>query len=482
MAMVACDDFDLPNPPGQSYPEPEGYFENSGIVLAEVTEPLNLVEANEANKFVTVATIEQLVDFPENYTLSIDMQVAADNNFSNVATVATVIDDKNVTVNPDLLNGAIQSVKTKAPGTYEMPVRFVAYAELGTTRMRLGGIDATYCTETLKVTTLNADKVIEDAYYIVPCDANGKPQMNKAMKMNNTSGEGISGYDNPEFGLKFEVPADANYTFMIAPLSAVATGDAAADTLFGCLPAEDKMSGKLGVGYAPGPVTIFGDVFVTINMELDSYTVSYAFEMLYPFSGNVKVENMMKLHTDNYINYTGVAAINQLLTLAAQPDKNGDVIFKQSDAEEPVIDENGFLQTGLMTTGEGSTIRAPYKGNSLYWCDINLVQLTYSLYAIRSLSVIGDGNGWDVATATELTPSKDFRTSTATDVQIGSEFKINANGAWDVDFGGQVVNDATGNKVYNVYYKGSNLPCEAGKYDVTLDFSNVPYTVTLVKK
>lgn len=42
MVMASCDNFDLPNPPGQTNPEPDGIFENSGLVL-EQGEALSLI-------------------------------------------------------------------------------------------------------------------------------------------------------------------------------------------------------------------------------------------------------------------------------------------------------------------------------------------------------------------------------------------------------------------------------------------------------
>ena len=144
-----------------------------------------------------------------------------------------------------------------------------------------------------------------------------------------------------------------------------------------------------------------------------------------------------------------------------------------------VTDENGLYQTGLLTSSsDGKTITAPVKGNTLYWTEVNLVQLTYSVKAMTTLSVIGAGNNWDLATATPLTPSKDLRTWTAENVEIGSEFKINANGAWDLDFGGKEVSEG----VYTLDFKGSNMVCaKPGTYKVTIDFSKLPYTLTLEK-
>lgn len=480
LAVASCDNFELPNPPAQSYPDPEGYFENSGLAMTATAEPLNLIEANEANTYVTVATIGELKNFPENYTLSIDMEVGNDAQFSKTVIVPTVIEGDNVTVNPDLLNGAIQSMLTRKPGQYDVNVRFDAYAERETTRLRLGGLDATYGAGVLDVTTLAAEKVIEDSYYLVPCDAAGNPNMSGAVKMNNTAGEGVSGYDNPEFALKFDVPAGTSYLWKIAPASALTAGSSA--TLYGGNPAEDGMSGKLGTSYSAVTVPIEGSVLLTANMETDAYTLSYAFEVLYPFSGSTKAENLMLLYTDNYINYQGVTAINQRWTLCTAADKSGVTFYQLADSEPEVTEVGeGMVQSGQMAT-QGGSLTAPVKGNTLYWCDVNLVQQTYTISSIGSISVIGDGNGWDTATATKLTPAKDLRTWTGTDIKIGSEFKLNCNGGWDLDFGGTQVPDAMGNLVYNIEYKGSNLPCVEGTYDVTVDFSARPYTVTLTKK
>ena len=229
MVMASCDDFDLPNPPGQTNPEPEAVFENSGIVLTQGDATVNLVEANKANTDVTVANITELVNFPADYTLSVDMDIAGDASFSNATTISTTIVDNAVMVNPDIFNGAIQKSITKKPGVYEVYSRFKAYAERGTTRVRLGGLDAFFAADSkFNVTTLDPVKVMEEAYYLVPCDANGNPVMSKAVKMNNTLGN-VSVYDNPEFALKVTVDAAAaesetGYLWKVAPQSAVTAG------------------------------------------------------------------------------------------------------------------------------------------------------------------------------------------------------------------------------------------------------------------
>ncbi|MDE5887491.1 MAG: hypothetical protein K2H46_07895 [Muribaculaceae bacterium] len=483
LALAACDDFDLPNPPGQTNTDPEAYFENSNLVMAPNSQAISLTAANEANQYVTVANITTFENFPEGYTLEVDMEVGNDGTFSKTTTLSTVIDGDAVTVNPDLLNGAIQSVITKKPGTYDVNSRLAAYAVRGNTRLRLGGVNNYYLTEALNVTTFDATKVIEDAYYLVPCALDGTPNMGAAIQMNNTAGSDVSAYDNPEFAIKIESPAPDGYFFKIAPQSAISAGSAA--SLYGANPAADGMSGKLSTDYGVGHISITGDVLITVNMEEDSYSVNYAFEVLYPFSGSTAADKLMLLYTTNYINYSGVAAINNQWFLGAKPDKKAEPLFRQSEEEEAVVSEDGLVMTGLLTNDPSAAqIKTPVRGNHLYWVDVNLVQLTYSLSAIETLSVIGSANGWsnEPENVVDLTPSKDLKIWTGTDIHVGPEFKLNANHAWEIDFGGTKVADTEGEHVYNITMKGGNLEVEEGNYDITVDFSVQPYVLTLKKK
>lgn len=478
LVLGACEKYDLPNPPGQAYPQPDGYFENADLALVLPSETLSLTEFNEANKYVPVAEITTLVNFPENYDLVIDMQVG---NGAKATIVNTTIDEDMVTVNPDVLNGAIREALTKTPGTYDVPVTFLAYAVRGTTRMGLGGIGATYGTGNITIKTYDASKVIEDAYYVVPV-VNGNPDWAKALKMNNTSGNNVSPYDNPEFAVQIEVPADEAYDFVIAPQSSLSAGDAA--VIYGGNPAADGMSGKLGTSYNAITMPVFGSVLVTVNMENDAYTINYAFQNIYPLSSGSSITNAMCLYTDNFINYYGVTALNQRFTIYTSLDKKG-VIFHLDDSEEPVLSDNELEISGLITasTDAASLIKVPVRGNTLYYMDVNLVQLTYTAKALQTLSVIGSGNGWNLETAAPLKKSSNLKTWTATDVVVGDEFKINANGAWDYDFGGVPVMTSNGTYVYNLQFKGGNMQLpEPGTYDVKVDFSTWPYVLTLTQK
>lgn len=486
--MASCDNFDLPNPPGQTYPEPDAVFENSGIQIAQGEAALNLVEANKANQDVHVATITELLNFPAEYDLEVQMQVAGDANFSNPVTIGTTIVDNNVMVNPDVLNGAIQESITKEPGVYDVYARYMAFAVRDNSRLRLGGLDVFFAEGSkYSVTTLDPVEVFEDTYYLVPCDAAGNLDYGKAVKMNNTNSS-VSVYDNPEFAVKINIEeaqaAGNGYLFKIAPQSAVTAANE--DGVMGCKPATD-LNGKLEVGAAPGGIKIFGPILVTINLETKGYALSYALENLWPLSSATlnKPSDALMLYTTDYIYYTGVSVLKKAWILAGQPDKNGPVIFKQDPEVEPVIGEDGISQTGVLTAlSTGTTLRTPNNTDGLFWIRANIVLNEYEINYLGTLSVIGNANGWDLSTAVELTHSKDLKTWTATDVAIDKEFKINANGAWAVSFSGTQIQDAAGELVYQVDKQdgGDNLNAPTGVYDVTLDFSTKPYILTLKAK
>lgn len=480
LILGACDNFDLPNPPGQTNPEPDAYFQDADLDMNTVNGTLELAEANQQNVYVTVADITKLENFPAGYDLVIDMQLANDAQFSKSTTVTTTIDGDKLTVNPDVLNGAVQEILTKKPGTYDVNARFLAYAVRGTTRLRLGGIDKTYGDGILKIHTLDAAKVIEDAYYLVKVNAQGQPDMGSVIAMNNTSGAGVSGYDNPEFAIKLDVPEGVDYYWMIAPQSVITAHST--DGLFGGNPEEGGMAGKLGVGYGAIKMPVAGAVLVTVNMEQDSYTVSYAFDVLYPFpAAGGNAANLLLLYTNDYINYSGVTVINRVTVIYTTADKSG--VKFTADPEVPQeVSADGYTISGGLTSGDGDRLDLGIKGNALYYANVNLVQETYNFYHIETLSIVGAHNSWNEKEAPELTPSKDFKTWTINDIHLDGDFKLNCNHAWDYDFGGEQLQDVAGQHVYNVWNKGGNLTVGEGTYDVTVNFSTLPYVVTLTKK
>ena len=201
LALASCDNFELPNPPAQSNPDPgvEGVFENSGLRLSQSSADVNLIEASNKNENVAVARIDELVNFPEGYDLRVDMQVAGNDQFGKYATVKTTIADNLVYVNPTDFDSAIQEAITRNPAKLNVATRFVAYAERGTTLFRLGGMDEYYGRYEYSVKPLDPAKTLEQDYYLVGSFCNWDPR--KAIKFNNTV-EGANIYDNPVLAVR----------------------------------------------------------------------------------------------------------------------------------------------------------------------------------------------------------------------------------------------------------------------------------------
>lgn len=163
------------------------------------------------------------------------------------------------------------------------------------------------------------------------------------------------------------------------------------------------------------------------------------------------------LESSNDVTFTGFAYLSSDGFKFTSAD-NWDGINYGAGAEEGTLDTDP--EAGNLTVDE----------TGLYWCDVNIEELTYSATLINSVSLIGGFNDWggDV----ELTPSDDFLVWTGTLVlESDSEWKFRMNNDWTINLGG------TDNNLTN---GGDNLSNEAGTYTVTLDLSKLPYSCTVV--
>lgn len=485
--MASCSE-DLPNPPAQTYPEPDGVFEDAGLVMNQAQQALNLVVLSDSNVNAQMAVVTEKVNFPDAYTLKVECEVSGDENFSKTKLIESDLNGDVVEINPDILNGAIQDVITKKPGVYDVYVRYAAYAVRENTKMRLGGANAYYGSYKYSVTTLNPTKVIEENYYIVGnfCDWN----VANALKMTNTVA-GANQYDNPQFSIKIEVSeeqANEGYQWMVIPESTVSAGNLSAGA-YGCRP---DTTGVAGVIYATddksaaGVITNNGPQLITINLSNDTYQVSYALDVLYAFSSASRPYN---LHTSNFFDYTGVAMLGGGFYIGQEPKTSGTILFKQDPNSTPEEDEATGVKSGKLTSkSNGVNLKSPLKGNNFYWMEINLLALTYKMSNIATMGLVGDANGWNITdkevegnpAVVAMEHSSDFKTWTANGVKVGTDLKICINNAWTLNFGGTPVDVVIDGKAqYNLVFNGDNMQCTPGTYDVVVDFSVYPYTLTL---
>ncbi|MCM1076528.1 MAG: hypothetical protein NC411_04120 [Bacteroides sp.] len=473
--LASCDnDFDFPNPPGQSNPQ-EPIFEAADLTMSSaVTGTVNLDNINNANELVDLASISSIANLPDGYNLSFVGQMSANDSFDKPVEFKTTVDSVAVYANPDDLDAAFHEVfNTIDPAAKTVNIRYKAYAVNGSSTLRLGGENVYYCPMTASMTPFAPDFTIEEEYYIIGTCTNGAINSEKAIKMTNS---GVSPYDDPVFSAVIEVTPDeaaGGYQWAVVPRSTLTAGS--------------------GVIYAPSDVELEAErdgylkeyasnsdhfavineatkYLITVNLkpedDLYHYNVAYAFDNLWtpgPANGWNAATSQM-LFTDNFKFYQGYVHI--------------DGEFKFTSAPDWDHTNFGYASAGTLSTDGGAgNIKETQGGialtNGLYWCTADIVALTYSTTLINTIAIIGDATpgGWD--TETTMVPSDDLLTWTLTTTLKSGEFKFRANNGWDINLGGVLENLTPG---------GANIPAPlTGDVTITLDLSKLPYTATVSK-
>ena len=127
----------------------------------------------------------------------------------------------------------------------------------------------------------------------------------------------------------------------------------------------------------------------------------------------------------------------------------------------------GYDGPGKISADQGANCPAPASAG-LYRINLNLADGTYSLTAINTLSLIGTIQGnWD--TDLDLTYNSADNTWNYTGALNAGEFKIRANHAWDIAWGGR----SSGTDYTDITYKdGKNLTiAAAGNYTIRFHLS-----------
>ncbi len=474
LGFTACDnDFDFPNPPGQSNPQ-EPVFESASLTLASaVSGTVNLVEANDADTFVPLAEITAVDSLP-GYDLKFVGQMSASDNFANPFEFPVTLSEKILTADPDDLDAGFRGVlNTLDPAAKDVNIRFKAYAvkAANNEQVRLGGSDVFYCPMKASIKPFNPGFTAEETYYLVGTCTGGSLDAASAVRMTNS---GISPYDDPVFSCVVDITGDqaaAGYEWAVVPASTLAAGSGLV-----LAPSDAELAGDAN-GYLKeyestgvwGVVSESNNHLFTVNVRPDEDGLySYKIELAIPNlwtpgpSNNWTPGASQMLYTDNYKYYQGFVHIDGEFKFTSAPDWNHTNF--------------GFLEPGKLTTdGSAGNMNVAPDGtpltNGLYWCSADIVALTYTTAAINSLAIIGDATegGWDAETA--MTPSEDFLTWTLTTTLKEGTFKFRANNAWDIDFGGTLD---------NITFKGDNIPApKTGAVTIVLDLSTIPYTATV---
>ena len=124
----------------------------------------------------------------------------------------------------------------------------------------------------------------------------------------------------------------------------------------------------------------------------------------------------------------------------------------------------------LSTDGEAGNIKVDVSG--LYYCKVDVENLTYELTLISTVGAIGDFNGW--GEQAPLTTTNDLVWTGDIDFGDGGGFKFRMNDDWGINLGGD--------SYKYLISDGANLNAPAGMCTVTLDLSSLPYSCTVVAK
>ena len=162
--------------------------------------------------------------------------------------------------------------------------------------------------------------------------------------------------------------------------------------------------------------------------------------------------------TDGGTTFVGFALLQDEFKFTNQNDWNG---INYGAGEE---------EGTLSTDGGAGNILVPVNG--LYWCKVNVEDLTYELTLISTIGAIGDFNGWSESVA--LSTTNNLVWTGNVDFTSGG-FKFRCNDDWAVNLGGDAYN--------YLLPDGPNLnvPGE-GVYKVTLDLTRLPYICTFEKQ
>lgn len=431
LGFAACDEVEKSDALPQTNPQ-EAIFDAANLSVTPAG-AVDLANLDAAEVQVAQASVTGL---PESSELVLTMQISKTEDFADAsAGVAASLDaEGHVMASRAKLNEAYKQAITRDPAKSSVYVRFIAQAVSGTQVVRIGNADTYYGAGQMEVTPESEAQVIENTYYLVY--GGEKMQMIHSDK---------SPYDDPVFKVSFEAVADQPWHI-----------ESGAGLTYG----PGAVEGTLEAGSATGAIAEDGPHSIEINMRDLTYKVSLAIQQLYTPGGSNgwSQPRSQVLATTDYIHYRGFAHLNGEFKFTSAPNWNGINYGFAADGE-------------LSTAGDAANLNAPVNG--LYWCEVNLVDMTYKLTLIESLGAIGGFNSWGAQEP--MSPSADFLTWTGTvKMAAGDEWKIRCNDDWGINLGGSLD---------EMVLDGANLKAEEeGTYVVVLNLTAVPYTCTATKQ
>lgn len=462
ISLAACSDDEFTGTPQVTPAEPT--MPADGITGADAVANGGSVDLN--NGAPRLINITDLKDFPSGSELQVVMKVAKDQSMAGAKNVVLEttpgVDGAVYSCNAPAVafNDTIKAVFGKNPSPKTVYVNYTAYAVDGTSTVLLGAIGAA---QSLVVTPLALDYVVEDEYYLV------NTLNNTTIKLNHSNKDV---YDDPKFSVIFKVEQDG-FAWKIAPASALnSLGDAS--KLYGNAEADASVqSGALALGAQAGNVEEVGPYQFEINMETLEFTYKTAYSALYVMGAaqSWTGANAVQMTTKDYEKYGAFVPVNGEFKMLTTPDWTKPEIGGCTFALDPK--DNLYKADAEMSmTGTGN-MSGLDKGVWAIVFDITAKggeeDPNLTAYPVTSLEFIGDATGgWGDAQVQALQPASTDGVATIWTGNItfsgSGEYKVRANHGWAYSLGGAAD---------QLIWDGSNIKSPvAGTYKVTLNLND----------
>ncbi|MEE1207648.1 MAG: hypothetical protein UHP27_05690 [Muribaculaceae bacterium] len=469
MAGAACSD-EKGFPEGATNPQLPIMGADGLQVTASVPQAIDLTALNNAEDNSVVLGTAATVNFPEAYALEFVGEMGNDADFTKSAPFAITCTKSEsnpnaytLTATADDLEGAYVEAIGKSAKPKDVYLRAQAYAKNGDSKVIIGGPETYYLNATTNITPLDLGIVIEDGYGLLGT-INGW-SVAEAVPFHHSDADV---YEDPIFTLTVTITAQQaadGYWWKVVPNSTIAAGNwvEAANGAFGVKEnGSDALSGNLvprtdTEDCGAGCIKQAGVYKLVIDMENQTYEWQPQFDLLYmPGDANGWNHNnaQMLASAVGKGDYKGFAKLKGSFKFSSQADWNG-------------TNYGAGETTGLLSTaGDAANLAAPTE--DLVFVNVKTADLTYTITPITSVGLIGDFNGWGGQQA--LTSTDGLVWTGQLTVSDGQGWKFRFNDNWDINLGGDMDCLTVG---------GENIIVPAGSYTVTLDLTNVPYTVTL---
>ena len=468
--LTSCDEYTLPNPPAQSNEQEKEFVQGDVSLTDRVNGKLiNLYSAATQNHDLQL--LDVTIDYiPQGYGLKVVGEMAKTSEFADCASFPCYFnaDSTGCFATAADMEAAVVEVFGHNPSEKKAVVRYALYAVNGSSEYRIGDPNTYVTTTSFDIQPIGPGHEVYAKNYLIT-SANNWAMSGAIPMIQTTVGDP---YDFPEFTAEFTT-TEPNTMYKVLDDHIFASG-----TISGYGVADPSaMSGELvdGVGdNHAGVIPVQGDYKITVDMLHLTYRLNYNFPVLYVANASsTDASTLMQLPTDNRSYYRGVAVLANNFWLATTA---GDLKVGFSNAAATTSgdwDYSGKLQYSADATQNAMVVKAQ---SALYLVVANIGDGTWMANEIKSIGAVGDFQGWDPASAPKFTASRTKKSWTITNLQLnGNDFKFCANGGWGINFGGSLD---------NLVVDGGNISNYGGpgKYDITLDFSKLPYTATMVKK